>query len=112
MNKTELQQHIRSRTKTDTAQTNNWLKNRSISEHDVFNAEVLLLQAKKVAHELLLHHVALISRHKTEWLQDFARRCKSKRQSQRITNKECHAVLNYAKTVNREVFKQNRQAQQ
>ena len=109
MNKTELQHQIITRTQLDTALTNNWLKNRGLTEADLLNSQTLLLQAQKTAHELLQHHSTLINRHKYEWLNDFAKRSKSTRQRQRIKDKECYAVLNYAKSINRQVFKQHRQ---
>lgn len=110
MNKTELQQQITRRTQRDTALTNEWLKNRGISEEDLLNSQSLLLQAQKTAHELVTHHAALLKHQKHEWLTDFDKRGRSTRQRQRITNKECYAVLNYAKSINRQVFKQHRQA--
>lgn len=110
MNKTELQHQIITRTLRDTALTNNWLKNRGLTEEDLLNSQTLLLQAQKTAHELLQHHSTLIKKQKHEWLSDFAKRSKSSRQRHRITDKECYAVLNYAKSINRQVFKQHRQA--
>lgn len=109
MNKSEQQHQITTRTQRDTALTNNWLKNRGLTEAHLLSSQTLLLQAQTVAHELLLHHSALINRNKHEWLSDFAKRSKRSRQRQRIKDKECYAVLNYAKTINRAVFKQNRQ---
>lgn len=108
MNKTELQHQITTRTQRDTALTDNWLKNRGLTEADLLNSQTLLLQAQKTAHELLLHHTLLIKSQKHEWLSDFAKRSASSRQRQRITNKECYAVLNYAKSIHRQVFKQHR----
>jgi hypothetical protein len=110
MNKTELQHHISTRTQRDTALTDNWLKNRGMTEADLLNSQTLLLQAQKTAHELLIHHSSQIKKQKHEWLSDFAKRSKHSRLRQRITNKECYAVLNYAKSINRQVFKQHRQA--
>jgi hypothetical protein len=110
MNKTELQHQITTRTQRDTALTNNWLKNRGMTESDLLNSASLLLQAQKTAHELLINHTSLINRHKHEWLSDFAKRSKSSRQRERIRDKECYAVLNYAKGIYRQVFKQNRQS--
>lgn len=109
MNKTELQHQIAIRRQRDTALTNNWLKNRGITEEDLHNSQTLLLQTQKVAHELLQHHSALISYHKLEWLTDFTKRSANQRQRKRITDKECYAVLNFAKSINRQVFKQHRQ---
>jgi hypothetical protein len=110
MNKTELNYHIAARQQRDTALTNNWLKNRGITERDLLDSRTLLLQAQKTVHELLLHHSALLKQHKQEWLTDFARRSKHSRLRTHITNKECYAVLNYAKSIYRQVFRQHRQA--
>ncbi len=109
LTKRDLEQQIATRTKRDTELTDNWLKNRGMNEKDLLNSQTLLLRAQKTAHELLQHHSTLIERQKHEWLSDFAKRCNSNRQRQRITDKECYAVLTYAKSINRQVFKQNRQ---
>lgn len=109
MNKTELNQQIKRRTQRDTALTNEWLKNRGMTVEDLINSETLLLQAQKTANELLHNHAALIKQHKQDWLKEFAKRCQQVRNKHRITNKECYAVLNYAKSINRQVFKQHRQ---
>jgi hypothetical protein len=110
LTKRDLAQQITTRTQRDTALTNNWLKNRGMTDADLLNSQTLLLQAQKTAHELLIHHSSLIKRAKYDWLSDFAKRSKHSRQRQRIKDKECYAVLNYAKSINRQVFKQNRQA--
>jgi sulfite reductase alpha subunit-like flavoprotein len=109
MNKTEINQHIKRRTQRDTALTNNWLKNRGLTEADLLNSQTLLLQAQKTANELLMHHTALFKQQKHEWLKDFAHRSKHKAKRQRITDNECYAVLNYAKSIKRQVFQQHRQ---
>jgi hypothetical protein len=109
MNKTELQHQITIRRLRDTALTDNWLKSKGLKEADLLSSETLLLQAQTTAHELLQHHSALIDRAKHEWLVDFSKRSKNSRQRQRIKDKEYYAVLNYAKKINRQVFKQHRQ---
>lgn len=111
LNKSELQYSINTRNKRDSALTDNWLKNRGITEQHLQHSETQLLQAQKAAAELVNVHTALIKRQKLEWLQDFARRCKSSRQRQRITDRECYAVLNLQKTVLRALFAQQRHAQ-
>jgi hypothetical protein len=108
LNKSELQYSINTRNKRDSALTDNWLKNRGITQQHMKDSETLLLQAQKAANELAALHTALIKHQKLEWLQDFATRCKSTRQRKRITLKECYAVLNLQKTVNRQLFKQQR----
>ena len=111
LNKADLQFVISSRAKSDTRYTDNWLKNIGMSERDLLSSTTLLLQAQKMANELLALHTVLIQQHKLQWLRDLVRRSRNNRQRQRITEKECYAVLNYAKSINRKLFKQQRDTQ-
>lgn len=109
LTKHQLQYSISKRAAHDTQLTNNWLKNGGLTDADLLRSKTLLLQAQKTAHEMLLHHTALIPLRKQEWLKDFGSRCKNKRLCQRVTDKQCVDVLKYSKSVNRQVFKLNRQ---
>lgn len=108
LNKADRQRLIASQTQRDTALTNQWLKNGGITEADLLNSRTLLLHAQKTAHTLLQEHAAFIKPNKCVWLSDFAQRSRHKAQRHRITDKECYAVLNLAKSVNRLLFKQQR----
>lgn len=109
LNKAEQQRVIARRNKQDTANTDRWLRSVGVSEEDLTQSNLLLLRAQKTAHELLLHHRNLIEDKDADWLSQFARRSKNAAQRQKITDGQCYAVLNYAKRINRKVFKLHRQ---
>lgn len=108
MNKQEKQYQISRNTRTHTALTNDWLKSKGLDERELVSDEPLLLQARKSAHAMLHEYAELVQYQKKEWLHDFHRRSKSIRLSERITSKEIHAVLNYAKAIKRQAFKLQR----
>jgi hypothetical protein len=105
LTKRELQASITKRTKLDTLAADYWLLNRNgLTEANLLKSEELLLRAQGTARDLLQDHASLMNAEKRRWLNDFSARCKQKRQRRHIADKECHAVLHYAKDINRKVF--------
>ena len=85
----------------------NWAKEVGLTTKLVFDSKIntKTLQAKKTAHTLLKESAALLTNDEVEILQRFNRKMASNKSRNDITPKQCYAVLNIGKRINRHLFK-------
>ena len=90
--------------------TDQWLKNHGISK-DFANIESLLLLAQTKAHYLIGNHKHLLTQAQIEVVQKHLQQMRSPKQRAAIGNRQCYAVMNLGKKIDRQVFKATKQTQ-
>jgi hypothetical protein len=94
--------------RTDSANT--WLRNNGISHNQFtdWSLDTHLLQAQKIAHNLLKHYGNLLGQNEAATLNNFVRAMSSKSKRRKLTQANCYKVMNIGTAVNRKLFKQQR----
>lgn len=96
--------------KTDkTTNTNYWLKQNGIKPELLAALDMELLQAQKIAHNILKHHSKLLGQNQAATLNTFLNAMTFGNKRKKITKQQCYRVMNIGAEVNRKVFKQHRQ---
>ena len=87
-----------------------WLTENGLSSQELETTDLHLLQAQRIAHNLLKHYPKLLDYNQTVSLNNFLR---AMSRSQRKKLKLAHAqkVMNIGTTINRKLFKQYRELQ-
>jgi hypothetical protein len=87
-----------------------WLTENGLSAEHFEDTDLHLLQAQRIAHNLLKHYPKLLDYNQTASLNNFLRAMSG---SQRKKLKLAHAqkVMNIGTTINRKLFKQYRELQ-
>ncbi len=87
-----------------------WLTENGLSAEHFEDTDLHLLQAQRIAHNLLTHYPKLLDYNQTASLNNFLRAMSG---SQRKKLKLAHAqkVMNIGTTINRKLFKQYRELQ-
>jgi hypothetical protein len=96
------------KTADKTNNANNWLKQNGINPLLLNNLDIELLQAQKIAHNLLKHHTKHLNQHQTMILNDFLNKMAFGKQRQSITRSQCFSVMNIGTKINRRIFKKYR----
>ncbi len=91
-----------------TTNTNYWLKQNGLKPELLTAVDVELLQAQKIAHNLLKHHARLLGMNQAATLNNFLNAMTFGNKRRRITKQQCYKVMNIGTEVNRKVFKQHR----
>ncbi len=91
-----------------TTNTNYWLKQNGLKPELLTALDTELLQAQKIAHNLLKHHAKLLEQNQAATLNNFLRAMTFGSQRKKITKRQCYTVMNIGTEVNRKVFKQHR----
>ncbi len=89
--------------------TNYWLKQNGINPELITALDIELLQAQKIAHNLLKHHAKLLGQNQAATLNNFLRAMTFTNQRKKITKRQCYKVMNIGTEVNRKVFKQHKE---
>jgi orotate phosphoribosyltransferase-like protein len=87
-----------------------WLKANGISDKQLANDELWLLQSQKNASWLLKHHIDKLTNAEQSKLMDFAYLMFNAKQRKTITKRMSYEVLNITKKIKRHQFKTQRQA--
>jgi hypothetical protein len=93
-----------------TDRTNTWLRDNGISskQFNDWRIETDLLQAQKIAHNLLKHHGKLLGQNEAATLNNFIHAMTSKQKRSKLTKANCYKVMNIGTAVNRKLFRQYR----
>ena len=92
-----------------TTNTNYWLKQNGLKPELLTALDIELLQAQKIAHNLLKYHASLLGHNQAETLNNFLNAMSFGSKRKKITKRTCYRVMNIGTEVNRKVFKQHRQ---
>jgi hypothetical protein len=90
--------------------TNTWLRENGIQPKQFrdWDIDTHLLQAQKIAHNLLRHHGKLLGQNEVETLNTFIKSMPSPRSRNKLTKASCYKVMNIGTAVNRKLFKQHK----
>ena len=88
--------------------TDRWLKANGINPQQLLAVDIELLQAQKIAHNLLKHHSRLLRQNQTTALNDFLTAMSFSSKRKRITKRTCYRIINIGTETNRKVFQQHR----
>ena len=86
-------------------QLNKWARENGISPKQLFVDDIFLLQAIKIATNLLKHDARYLNLTQIQQLNNFLQIASSKDRS-KITQGKCFAIMNIGKQINRKLFKQ------
>jgi hypothetical protein len=86
-------------------QINKWARENGISPKQLFVDDLSLLHAIKIATNLLKHDARYLTMTHIKKLNDFLQAASS-RERHKITSRQCFAIMNIGKQINRKLFKE------
>ena len=90
-----------------------WLRENGIAPSALLTQPLYVLQAQRIAHDLLQHHVNWLNAEQLQGLQAFcarAAKAKGKKKPQSWVSKSaCVQIMNLGSALNRRLFKEQRQ---
>ena len=95
--------------KANDTQTETWLRNNGITAQQFSDLDVGLLQAQRVASNLLKHHAGLLEQNQAHTLNNYLQAMTNKKKRNKLTEAQAHKVMNIGTQANRKLFKQHRQ---
>jgi hypothetical protein len=95
-----------------TKQSNKWLRQNGIEPETMNELEVQLLQAQKIAYNLLKDCGKLLGPNEAASLNNFLQASRNAKQRKKLTVNACYKVMNIGAAVNRKLFKSHRQLNQ
>lgn len=104
----ELTYAIQTRTRKDENQTSTWLKQQGISPEHFAQTKIYLLQAQKVATNLLKNHSQLLEQNQAHTLNNYLQAMSNKKKRNKLTEAQARKVMNIGTQANRKLFKQHR----
>lgn len=105
----ELTYTIQIRARKDENQTSAWLKQQGISPEYFAQTKIYLLQAQKVATNILKNHAKLLEQNQANTLNNYLRAMTNTKKRNKLTEAQAHKVMNIGTQANRKLFKQHRQ---
>jgi hypothetical protein len=107
----DLTYTIQTCTRQDENQTSTWLKQNGISPEYFAQTQIYLLQAQKVATNLLKNHATLLEQNQAHTLNNYLCAMTNKKKRSKLTQAQAQKVMNIGTQANRKRFKQHRQHQ-
>jgi len=95
--------------KTNDTQTETWLRDNGITAQQFCDLDIGLLQAQRVASNLLKHHARLIEKNQAQTLNNYLQAMTNKNKRNKLTQTQALKILNIGTQANRKLFKQHRQ---
>ena len=95
-----------------TKQSNKWLRQNGIAPETINELEVQLLQAQKIAYNVLKDCGKLLGPNEAASLNNFLQASRNAKQRKKLTVSACYKVMNIGAAVNRKQFKSHRQLDQ
>ena len=87
---------------------NEWLKTNGINPDSFFTTPLLLVQAQRIAKNVLIENGKLLSRNEAESLNNYLQAMDNGKSRKKITNYQAYKVMNIGTSVNRKLFNQLR----
>ncbi len=82
-----------------------WLKDNGLNANTVYSLPSHLVQAQKIAHNLLKHNARLLGQKEAVTLSNFLNAMTFTKSREKLTEAECYKIMNIGKAVNRKLFK-------
>jgi len=105
----DLTYTLNAHTQKDTAKTDAWLKQNGISPEHFAETKIYLLQAQKVATNLLKNHAKLLEQNQAHALNNYLQAMTNKKKRNKLTKAQAYKVMNIGTQANRKLFKKHRQ---
>ena len=87
---------------------NEWLLENGLCAKQLIKIELVLLQAQKIAHNLLKHNATLLEQDQAVTLNTFLRAMIHGNTRRRLNTRHAHKIMNIGTEVNRKLFKQHK----
>ena len=98
--------------KTNDTQTETWLRDNGITAQQFCDLAIGLLQAQRVASNLLKHHARLLEQNQAHTLNNYLQAMTNKNKRNKMTQTQALKILNIGTQVNRKLFQQYRKLKQ
>ena len=82
-----------------------WLKDNGLNANTVYSLPSHLVQAQKIAHNLLKHNARLLGQNEAATINNFLNAMSFAKLRGKLTEAECYKIMNIGKAVNRKLFK-------
>lgn len=105
LSKRDLQQKISNDAKRNTALTNDWLRDNGITEKQLHAGLPEVLQAQRLATNVLSHFSKCLGPNEADSLNNFIRKANNGKQRAKLTLGQCFKVMNIAKNAQRKYSK-------
>ena len=106
---TDAQYQILLKQDKDSLTSEKWIKDTGLNVSAFNQLPVQLLQAQKAAHALLTQNLNLLTTKQIKTLRAFQRKVVNKKIRNKLKPASAYPILNISNTINRQLFKQNRQ---
>lgn len=110
LNKQELQYCIRNKTNADTLLADKWLRDNGVNAQTVAHTHEKLIQAQKMAHELLTTYLEMLTPSQIKILKEFQRKINTGHIRKKLKPQAANSVLNIKTKIVRTLYKQQQQA--
>jgi hypothetical protein len=90
---------------------NEWLAENGICAAQLLKAELELLQAQKIAHNLLKHNAAYLEPKEIAVLNKFLQAMSFANSRKKLSTRHAYKIMNIGTAINRKLFKQHRKLQ-
>jgi hypothetical protein len=101
----EITHQIQQKTRQSEKQTKHWLKDNGLSSDYFADAQLHLIQAQKIASNILKYHAGLLGQNEAHTLDNFLTAVAHKKTRLKLTAASAYKVMNIGKAVNRKLFK-------
>ena len=82
-----------------------WLKDNGLYPNTVYSLPSHLVQAQKIAYNLLKHNARLLGLNEAATINNFLHAMSFTKLREKLTEAECYKIMNIGKAVNRKLFK-------
>jgi hypothetical protein len=89
----------------------NWVEQNGMNCKYFAALPLAVVQAQKTAHNIVTHHLALLTREQALLLNQYLQTMKNGKKRAKITQAQCYKVMNIGKSVNRKLFKAHKALQ-
>ena len=100
------------REKANDTQTETWLHGNGITTQQFSDLDIGLLQAQRVATNLLQHHAGLLGKNQAHTLNNYLQAMRNGAKRKKLKQTQAFKILNIGTEVNRKLFRQHRQLKQ
>ena len=90
----------------------NWIKECGFNEKMFISEKVELLQAQRIATNLIKKNHKACTENEVITIQKFLKNMSNSNKRQKITNQNCYQIMNIGKRVNRQEYRQHKKLKQ
>ena len=101
----EITYRIQQNTRKAEKQTTHWLKDNGLNAEYFAEIELHLVQAQKIATNILKYHAHLLGQNEAHSLNNFLLAIRNRKKRAKLTKASAYKVMNIGNAVNRKLFK-------